>query len=842
MILSTDVPAWVCPHCGQHDLTVPRKGAVHRQCPKCHFIFPFVNEDATSLEFLPVDPDDETWTQKWGPIRADRYQVVRVLAAGAQGKILLANQRHLNQPCVIKLVSNTDRDWAGVANRRLRNEALAGVRVNHPNVARVFDCDRVDESWYFVMEYIVGENLRRILQQVHRLCWEQVADIGLQVVAGLSEIHKKGLIHRDIKPSNLMIDEACRIKIMDLGLAKLPEAEDDTSLTIAGQILGTPLYMPPEQFDGVELDARADLYAFGATLYHLLTGHPPFEGANIRTIADRHRHDPVTFSDVDREHSPRWLLELIETSLAKRPEHRYASAVEVEKALRAHDGSTPQQSSVSPMLVSQGVSVSHGVTVMPFRNLSRRDSDDWIGDAIAEYISSRLMQCSGVHVVDFNVVNRIIQQTTEDVSDEPSRDQIMQAGRLVGVQHVVLGNFQRQGDQVRMVAHGLVRDSETVTCLSSVMGLMDELFTLEDRLTDGVIENLNLRCKTSEDGAGQLRGTEQPKAHEHYVLARRAFGAGDYRGAIAEAEESRRHDPGYGEPLSLMGACHARLGEYEQAIACHHQQEELADASIDLVGKASALSNVGAVYYYQGEYAVAFEFLDRASVVSKELDVTPETSKLFANLGMVLMRLGRPMEAEGAFETAIEVCKKFDDLVSMVWPYNGMGSVLLKQDRVSEGREFHRRALRLAEEVGDRVMVGVSQMNIGRCACLLGDYAESDIWFNSALGTLEGTHFWNGLTLVYEHMAESQLMQDRPRDALKHIDKRIELAHRHGNRRMEAEAWEQKARAFETMHQAGDALEALKKSVVLSQQPPAYESLHRLMEGTHARKSRGGEG
>jgi tetratricopeptide (TPR) repeat protein len=194
------------------------------------------------------------------------------------------------------------------------------------------------------------------------------------------------------------------------------------------------------------------------------------------------------------------------------------------------------------------------------------------------------------------------------------------------------------------------------------------------------------------------------------------------------------------------------------------------------------------------------------------------------------MRLNRFKEAETAFSEAIENSKRLGDLVSLIWPYNGMGGVLLKQQRYAEAREYYQRALALAEEVGDRVNVGVSQMNQGRCACLLGDYAEARRRFEAALSTLQKTDFWNGLALVHEYMAEMHLQQDDLDAALACIERRVELARRHGNNRMEAEAWEQKARAYEKRRQTDRALECLKRSLEASQRPAPYESLHRYLE------------
>lgn len=830
MIAHASEVIWACPHCQQTQRRAAPADALTTQCTGCRFVFPVVAHDVESLEPRLAAPDDDTWTEKFGPIDTDRYRVIRVLASGAQGKILLARHRHLDERCVIKLVTWQDDLWAETANKRLRNEARAGIRVNHPNVARVLDCDCSESVWYLVMEFIAGDNLRRILQQVHHLSWQQVVQIGREVAAGLSAIHKSHLVHRDIKPSNLMLDREGVVKITDLGLVKIASAAGSPDITRAGQVLGTPLYMPPEQFDAAEkIDARADIYALGATLFHLLTGHPPFEAGDIDDIANKHRSAPITWSQAETQRIPRWLREVVEGCLAKRREHRFESAGDVQRALAKCQEAPPRpaQAAVSP---------SEGAAVLSFENLSRQPADDWIGDAIAEYLSSRLMEVDGLHVADRNVLAKVLRQMSKEPGVEPDRSGIIDAARMLGASHVITGSFHRQADEIRILAHLIHRDESKSRFLASVSGRVDSLFALEDKLTERVIESIGPLVSRAPHARPAGGGTDNLEAHEKYIRGNRAFADGDYRAAIALAEEALEFDSEYAEPLSLMGAGYARLGEYDRAVECHKRQERLARETGDDTQLAVALGNLGSMHYYQGQYDVAFEFLERASALAGATEPTPDTAKLYGNFGMVLMRLEKTEEAERAFERAIAISKQFNDLVSMVWPYNGMGGVLMKQGRLTEAREYHQRALGLAEEVCDRVLVGVSQMNIGRCACLAGDYAEAGIWFNSALGTLERTKFWNGLTLVFEHLADMHLLDNHPDEAITNIDRRIELARRHGNQRMESMAWEQRARAFEQMKRTDEALKALKKSVEVSQRPAPYESLHRYLQEVTSHK------
>ena len=792
-------------------------------CDRCGFVLPTVVDPLAETASCPADPLDQTVANTFDELGSDRYRILRAVATGAQGRLLLAMDQHLDQLCVIKVLRQVDDAWLDIAVARLRNEARAGVCVNHPNIARVFDCDCAGGLWYFVMEYVEGQNLRSLVNSAGRILWAQAVEIGVQAAAGLTAIHDAGLIHRDMKPSNLMLRPDGMVKIMDLGLVKIRPSDPDLTITRTGQMVGTPYYMAPEQFEAAEdIRPQADVYSLGATLYHMVVGRPPFEGTGVLDVAQKHRREPVVWPADVVERVPAGFRRIIEICLAKRPEHRFASAAALGEALRAGDGAVEVAGPADER-------VPEGVAVMTFRNLSARPEDDWIGEAIAECLNGRLMELQGVHLGDRTSFGRMLARGTPTGSGGQESEQIIQAARMVGAGTVVAGGFQRVGANLRISAHLVSARSDAARHVATVSGGAEDLFALEDELGDRLIEMIGAALAPKRRRY-TIGGTESLEALEKFIRGRRAFADADYQGAMALAREAMAADPAYLEPISLIGACHARLGEYDRAVDHHQRQERLAREMDDEPRLAEALSNLGVMYYYKGEYSLAYEFLERARQLSCGLSLHTETAKILGNLGFVLMRLNRPAEAEAAFAEAIEISKRCADLVALQWPYNGMGTVLLKLERYAEAREYYRRALALAEEIGDRVNMGVSRMNLGRCACLVGDFEAARAQFDSALAGLEGTGFWNGLTLVYEHMAEMHLQTGRPSDALECIDKRIDLACRHDNHRMEADGWEQKARACEQMGRTDEAIRALKKSVEVSQRPAPYESLHAYLE------------
>ena len=269
---------WTCPHCAEHDPVLCATNERMVVCQSCRFVFarsPGLTDGSTWREQADMF---EAGGKLLPGVRGDRYRIIRLLDSGAQGRIVLAHHKHLDQICVLKLLDRNC-EWRELATARLQAEARAGAMVNHPNVARVIDCDSCEGIWYFAMEYVPGENLRKTLHAVGKLCWQQVVELVARVSDGLSAIHEASLIHRDIKPSNIMMRHDGMPKIMDLGLVKIDARPGDMTLTHDGQVLGTPYYMPPEQFDdSARLTPQADIYSLGATAYHLLCGRPPHKG------------------------------------------------------------------------------------------------------------------------------------------------------------------------------------------------------------------------------------------------------------------------------------------------------------------------------------------------------------------------------------------------------------------------------------------------------------------------------------------------------------------------------------------------------------------------------------
>ena len=212
------------------------------------------------------------------------FRIMRVLGAGSVGVVFLAEQVALERLVALKVLRcarAADPEYL----KRFHREALVVARLIHPNAVQVHDVGRADGYYFMALEYIDGESLAERLERQSQLFWRTALDVASQAAASLEQAHGMGIVHRDIKPENLMIDRSGCVKVTDFGIARLA---DDPARTADGLILGTPLYMSPEQGQGDPAGPAADLYSLGATLYHMLVGYPPFVG--LSTLAVMHRH------------------------------------------------------------------------------------------------------------------------------------------------------------------------------------------------------------------------------------------------------------------------------------------------------------------------------------------------------------------------------------------------------------------------------------------------------------------------------------------------------------------------------------------------------------------------
>jgi eukaryotic-like serine/threonine-protein kinase len=265
-----------------------------------------------------------------------KYKLLDLLGTGGMSKVYLAEHVLMRRRRAIKVLPNNRvKDTSYLA--RFYREARAAAALDHRNIVRAYDVDNEGDTHYMVMEFIEGRDLQQIVKQDGPLDYLTAADFIRQAAEGLAHAHEAGLIHRDVKPANLIVDLRNVVKVMDLGLARFTE-EDKASLTVAydENVLGTADYLAPEQaLDSHGVDARADVYGLGCSLYFLLTGHPPFPDGSLPQRLMMHQKQPPPSILIDRPDAPAELVAICMKMVAKKPDQRYGSMREVAQALAA---------------------------------------------------------------------------------------------------------------------------------------------------------------------------------------------------------------------------------------------------------------------------------------------------------------------------------------------------------------------------------------------------------------------------------------------------------------------------------------------------------------------------
>ena len=285
--------------------------------------------------------------------RFEHYELVKgedgkpvELGRGAMGVTYRAFDVDLHCPVTLKVISER---YLGDESARLRflREARAAARLRHSNVASVLHLGRTGSSYFYAMEFVEGETLENLIKRSGRLAVKLALEIAAQVAAGLAAIHKQKLVHRDIKPSNIMVSleegGAVTAKIIDLGLAKpAPDAPAEAAISIPGAFAGTPEFASPEQFAGVGVDIRSDMYSLGVVLWEMLTGHVVFRGSPAEVMY-QHQHAPVPLDQL--EVVPQPVVVLIEALLEKDPGRRFQDPAELLKAMPTITGAidTPRR-------------------------------------------------------------------------------------------------------------------------------------------------------------------------------------------------------------------------------------------------------------------------------------------------------------------------------------------------------------------------------------------------------------------------------------------------------------------------------------------------------------------
>ena len=289
------------------------------------------------------------------PEKLGGYKILRLLGRGAMGAVYEAKQVSLDRLVALKTIRGR---LAGnpASLARFTREAYAAAQLTHHNVVQIYDFGEDDGRHFFSMEWVRGGPLDDLVHDKGALDPKLAAGYVLQAARGLQFAHRNGMVHRDVKPANLLLSDEGVVKVADLGLVKIPDQmdpesdvgasgmsgmESGTQVTMQGTAVGTPAYMAPEQgVDAAAVDHRADIYSLGCTLFYLLAGKPPFDGSVVSEVLEQHASQPLPDLTQINSRVPAELQQVVQRTMAKRPEDRYGALSEMISDLEAYLGVT----------------------------------------------------------------------------------------------------------------------------------------------------------------------------------------------------------------------------------------------------------------------------------------------------------------------------------------------------------------------------------------------------------------------------------------------------------------------------------------------------------------------
>ena len=261
------------------------------------------------------------------------YCVIRRLGRGGMADVYLAKQNSLNRKVALKVLKpDLAKDSTYV--ERFRREAQAAAGLRQANIVQIYEVGEKEGFYFISQEYEQGRNLKQYMSRHGAVEPVMAINVLRQCAMALQEAGKQSVIHRDIKPENIMLSTNGEVKITDFGLARINNDSSKQALTQVGMTMGTPLYMSPEQVEGTSVDQRSDIYSLGVTAYHMLAGHPPFDGDNALSIALKHVKDDAIALESLRPDVPVELCQVIEQMMNKERDGRPEDAKELLKELR----------------------------------------------------------------------------------------------------------------------------------------------------------------------------------------------------------------------------------------------------------------------------------------------------------------------------------------------------------------------------------------------------------------------------------------------------------------------------------------------------------------------------
>ena len=692
------------------------------------------------------------------------YRIIEKLGGGGMGVVYKAEDTRLHRFVALKFLPPEVAHDAQALSR-FQREAQAASALNHPNICTVHDIGEEDGQAFIAMEFLDGATLKHQISG-KPLPFDEMLEVAIQIANALMAAHAQGIIHRDVKPANLFVTKHGNAKVLDFGLAKfapvaegaglsaMPTAPENYLLTSPGSAVGTIAYMSPEQARGEELDARTDLFSFGAVLYEMATGRMAFPGNNAAIIHDGIlNRTPVPASQANRV-LPTRFDEILGKALEKDRRLRYQSAADIRTDLQRLKRDTESGQAekagrkatnwrvsrgrlvailggialllgglflaiprsrhlvIKPAAETQMANVetvkglpplSQGkyVAVLPFRVIGDATKIGYVAEGLREALSTKLFQLKEVHLA-----------TSDDSWKMDANASFPQIAKELGANMLVTGMVQGSADQLRITVKLDNAAENKVVWNEEFSGVPADLLTIEDKITGKLAETLEGDVSAGAIAAGTTHPTDNVDAYDSYLRGRNALrgqlNPKNLQSAIDYFNTALRKDPKFA--LAYTGLADASLRMYEE-----DRDSFWTDKALNAAKQAQTLDDklpevhfaLGSVYAETGQTVQAIAELKRAQ------ELAPNSHDAYRRLGRAYLEAGQNERAIQALEKAVELNPYY-------WVnQNALGNAYLQTGKYDEALKSFQQVTHLEPQNY------VGYANIGSVYTSMGRYQDS---------------------------------------------------------------------------------------------------------------------
>lgn len=649
------------------------------------------------------------------------YKILEKLGEGGMGIVYEAQDLKLDRLVALKfLPSHIAVNEAERA--RFFQEARSAAILNHPNICTVYGIHEEGEQPFIEMEFIDGKTLRELDLTAAKL--DTSIAYAIQIGDALQEAHGKGIVHRDVKADNIMVNSRNQIKVMDFGLAKL---KGSLKLTKISSTVGTLGYMAPEQIQGSEADARSDIFAFGAVVFEMITGHLPFRGEHEAAMMYSIINEDPEPLQKHRTDAPEELQRIISRALEKDPEDRYQSAADMVSELRRMQKQTSRVSRTVPAMASPptvppklstqpipsprisrrtlyagglaavfllsialayvlyrgGRTVDRkSIAVLPFKNLNTDEDSEFFSDGITEDIINQLSRIHDLRVMSRPAVMRYKK------SDKTLRE----IGKELNVAAILTGTVRRIGDQLRISAALIDASNEQQIWGDAYEKTMTQVFEIQSAVAQQIASSLQTNLTSEEVVNATKQQTGNVEAYTYYLKGREyyyRYHKEDNENSIKLFKKALELDPNYALAYAGLGDAYGQRAQrfgfpsswIDSSIAAGHRSVAL-DPALAEGYKALALG-----YQQLGKQTLA--------VVNykKSVELNPSYYPAVANIGAAYESAGKPDEALPWGKKAISINPTNPVIIALV------GSIYFDLGEDLKARTYFNRALALQPDL-----------------------------------------------------------------------------------------------------------------------------------------------